>query len=311
MKRILTLAAVCLFVFQLNAQTLPQGIAYQAVAVKEGSYSLAGQNAPSIYWSNKDIQVRFTILDKYPSGTSQYSEVHATTTDGFGVFNLIIGQGDVLSGDFTEIPWELGTAHLQVEIDFDNDGSFKLTSLEKFWSVPYAFITRKSSSTTTDSSLNALNNKFNYLRNRDKDTVIGNEGGVSYTSLDSLNQVLLAKLAKLESLNALDKDTVIGNELQNLSLKGDSLSISDGNTVKIDFPANLDNDSTNELQSITLANDTITLSKGGGKIPLSDIKSYVTKSSGGSSSSTSETSGNLCFKGITADLSDWAAPYVR
>ena len=209
MKRILTLAAVCLFVFQLNAQTLPQGIAYQAVAVKEGPYSLAGQNAPSIYWSNKDIQVRFTILDKYPSGTSQYSEVHATTTDGFGVFNLIIGQGDVLSGDFTKIPWELGTAHLQVEIDFDNNGSFKLTSLEKFWSVPYAFTTRKSSSTSTDSSLNALNNKYNYLRNRDKDTVIGNEGGVSYASLDSLNQVLLAKLARLDSLNALKKDTLI------------------------------------------------------------------------------------------------------
>jgi hypothetical protein len=280
MKRILTLAAICLFVFQLNAQTLPQGIAYQAVAAKEGPYSLAGQNAPSIYWSNKDIQVRFTILDKYPSGTSQYSEVHATTTDGFGVFNLIIGQGDVLSGDFTKIPWELGTAHLQVEIDFDNDGSFKLTSLEKFWSVPYAFITRKSSSTSTDSSLNALNNKFNYLRNRDKDTVIGNEGGVSYASLDSLNQVLLAKL---DSLNALDKDTVIGNELQNLSLKGDSLFISEGNVVKINHPVNLDNDSTNELQSITLADDTITLSKGGGQISLSDIKSYIIKSTGGSS----------------------------
>jgi len=262
MKRILTLAAVCLFVFQLNAQTLPQGIAYQAVAVKEGPYSLAGQNAPTIYWSNKDIQVRFTILDKYPSGTSQYSEVHATTTDGFGVFNLIIGQGDVLSGDFTKIPWELGTAHLQVEIDFDNDGSFKLTSLEKFWSVPYAFITRKSGSASTDSSLNALNNKFNYLRNRDKDTVIGNEGGVSYASLDSLNQVLLAKLAKLESMNALDKDTVIGNELQNLSLKGDSLTISDGNTVKIDFPINLDNDPVNEIQSLTIKGDSLSISDG-------------------------------------------------
>jgi len=294
MKRILTLAAVCLFVFQLNAQALPQGIAYQAVAVKEGPYSLAGQNAPSIYWSNKDIQVRFTILDKYPSGTSQYSEVHATTTDGFGVFNLIIGQGDVLSGDFTEIAWDLGTAHLQVEIDFDNDGSFKLTSLEKFWSVPYAFITRKSSSTSTDSSLNALNNKFNYLRNRDKDTVIGNEGGVSYASLDSLNQVLLAKLARLESLNALDKDTVIGNELQNLILKGDSLFISEGNVVKINHPVNLDNDSTNELQSITLADDTITLSNGGGRIPLESIKTYINSSSG-----TSGKNGRIDYDGLT------------
>ena len=309
MKNIFLLIITSIISFSSFAQTLPQGIAYQAVAVKEGPYSLAGQNAPSIYWSNKDIQVRFTILDKYPSGTSQYSEVHATTTDGFGVFNLIIGQGEVLSGDFTKIPWELGTAHLQVEIDFDNDGSFKLTSLEKFWSVPYAFITRKSSSTSTDSSLNALNNKFNYLRNRDKDTVIGNEGGVSYTSLDSLNQVLLAKLAKLDSLNALDKDTVVGNELQNLILKGDSLFISEGNAVKINHPINLDNDSTNELQSITLADDTITLSKGGGRIPLSDIKSYITKSTGGSSDGHMDSiitaSGSFVFdqnKQITAEI---------
>jgi len=102
---------------------------------------------------------------------------------------------------------------------------------------------------------------------------------VSYASLDSLNQVLLAKLARLDSLNALDKDTVIGNELQNLSLKGDSLFISEGNVVKINHPVNLDNDSTNELQSITLANDTITLSKGGGKIALKDISDYISSKS--------------------------------
>jgi len=272
MKRIISLAVICLSLVQLIAQNLPQGIAYQAVAVKDGPYSLAGQNPQAIYWSNKDIKVRFTIYEKYPGGSTQYSEFHATKTDDYGVFNLIIGQGNPISGDFTKIPWDLGTAHLQVEIDFDNNGTYKLTSLERFWSVPYAFVTRKISSTSTDSALNALNSKFNYLKNRDKDTVIGNEGGVSYKSLDSLNKVLLAKLAALKSS---DKDTVIGNEWQKLTRNKDTITLSDGGG-KITL---LDEDPTNELQNLFIQNDSIKLSKVKGGIPLNAIvKSTTSKS---------------------------------
>ena len=38
------------------------------------------------------------------------------------------------------------------------------------------------------------------------------------------------------------------NELQTLSIQGDSLSITNGNTVAL--PVSLDNDSTNELQNL-------------------------------------------------------------
>ena len=270
MKKLLTLAFVCLAYATSFGQNVPQGIAYQAVAVKDGAYSVAGQNPQAIYWSNKDIKVRFTIFDTYPNGSSQYSEVHTTSTDEYGVFNLIIGQGSGLSGDFTTIPWELGDAHLQVEIDFENTNTFTLTALEKFWSVPYAFVTNETGTSSTDSSLAALNNKFQYLKDRDKDTVIGNEG-ISYQALDSLNKALKAEIA---ALRFSDKDTVVGNELQTLSVTGDSVTISDGNTVVINHPANLDNDPANEIQTISLSNDTISLSNGGGKVPLKDMRPY-------------------------------------
>jgi hypothetical protein len=263
MKRIISLAIICLAFVQLIAQNLPQGIAYQAVAVKDGPYSIAGQNPQAIYWSNKDINVRFTIFETYPGGSTQYSESHSTKTDDYGVFNLIIGQGSPILGDFAKIPWDLGTAHLQVEIDFDNNGTYKLTSLERFWSVPYAFVTRKSNSTSTDSALNALNGKFNYLKNRDKDTVIGNEGGVSYKSLDSLNKVLVAKLA---ALKVSDKDTVIGNEWQKLTRNKDTLILSDGGG-KVTL---LDEDPKNELQLLIRIKDTVSLSQNGGKLILND-----------------------------------------
>jgi hypothetical protein len=142
MKTVITLALVCLAYATSFGQNVPQGIAYQAVAVKDGAYSVAGQNPQAIYWSNKEIKVRFTIFDTYPNGSSQYSEVHTTSTDEYGVFNLIIGQGSGLSGDFTTIPWELGDAHLQVEIDFENTNKYVLSVIEKFWSVPFALNSR-------------------------------------------------------------------------------------------------------------------------------------------------------------------------
>ncbi len=263
MKRIISLAVICLSIVQLIAQKLPQGIAYQAVAVKDGPYSIAGQNPLAIYWSNKDIHVRFTVYEKYPGGSTQYSEYHATKTDDYGIFNLIIGQGTPISGDFTKIPWDLGTAHLQVEIDFENNWTFKLTSIERFWSVPYAFVTRNNGSISMDSALNALNLKFNYLKNRDKDTVVGNEGGVSYKTLDSLNKVLVAKLAVLKSS---DKDTIIGNEWQKLTRNKDTLILSDGGgNITL-----LDEDPTNELQLLTRTKDTVYLSLNGGKLILND-----------------------------------------
>ena len=272
MKKLLTLAFVCLAYAISFGQNVPQGIAYQAVAVKDGAYSVAGQNPQAIYWSNKEIKVRFTLFDKYPNGSSQYSEVHTTSTDDYGVFNLIIGQGSGLSGDFTTIPWELGDAHLQVEIDFENTNTFTLTALEKFWSVPYAFISNETDASSIDSAIQALNDKITYLKDRDQDTVVGNELQALSLSGDSLfisdgNTVVVNHPANL------DNDST--NEIQSLTIKGDSLSISDGNAVKIDHPANLDNDSTNEIQTISLNNDTISLSNGGGKIALEEVNKYI------------------------------------
>ena len=258
MKKILLFLLTTIISFSSFAQNLPQGIAYQAVAVKEGPFSVAGENPQAIYWSNKDIKVRFTILDQYPNPMETYQEFHSVKTDDYGVFNLIVGQGTVISGDFETIPWELGAAHLQVEIDFENEDDYTVTSFERFWSVPYAFATKKVKGTNIDSAIQALNDKIIYLKDRDQDTVIGNEG-ITYKTIDSLNQVLQSKI---DVLRANDLDTVVGNEIQTLAIKGDSLSISDGNTVKIDFPTNLDNDPINEIQSLTLNGDSLSISNG-------------------------------------------------
>lgn len=296
--------AILSFLFLLGtttlsfSQNLPQGIAYQAVAIKDDPHSLGGQNAGSFNWSNKDIQVRFSIFDKYPGGSVQYSEVHSTKTDEFGVFNLIIGQGQTTSGIFNNIPWELGTAHLQVEIDFDNSNTFKITSLERFWSVPYAFVSNSKggNNSKNDSAINSLNSKFNYLKNRDKDTIIGNEG-LTYKSLDSLNQILKAQIAKMKLA---DKDTVIGNEWQNLTKKKDSILISNGSGIKL-----LDDDSLNELQSLVLINDSLKMTKSNKLVVLGPVIKSIVNSVLDKNISSSSNSYNDCFSGIAIDLTEF------
>ena len=256
--------------YSLKAQNLPQGISYQAVAIKKEKVNLGGENLSYIYWSKKDIVVRFSIYDTYPGGNVEYSETHNTKTDDYGVFNLIIGKGDKVSGIFEEINWELGDAHLKVEIDFDGFGKFELIGIEKFWSVPYAFVSKKQgvNNSGNDSLFLDLYGKYNYLRDRDKDTVIGNEGGVSYEYLDSINRVLFDSLRKLQFLISRDQDTVIGNEWQDLVKSNDSLLISMGKGVKLN-----DDDSTNELQNIYLKGDTLYLSNSKEYVLLDSIYS--------------------------------------
>lgn len=304
MKKILfSLILTILLLDQAVGQNVPQGISYQAVAIKKQSVKLAGENINHIYWSNKKINVKFSIYENYP-GVIKYSETHNVNTDDYGVFSLIIGQGNRISGNFKDINWVIGNAHLQIEIDYYGFGEYELIGVEKFWSVPYSFVSNSSNSTTSDSLISDLFSRYNYLKNRDKDTVIGNEGGVSYKSLDSLNKILLDSIKLLriridkdkdtaigndggitikqldsittvinDSISILrklinrDKDTIIGNEWQNLSLKGDSLFISNGNSIVFS-----DNDPKNEIQDLILSGDSIGLTKSNTKISLENLK---------------------------------------
>jgi hypothetical protein len=260
MKNILLIISFGFIGFAFS-QNLPPGISYSAVAIKKENYNIAGNNVQENYWSSKPIKVRFSIFDKYPGGKIEYSEFHNTRTDNYGIFNLVIGQGQVISGDFQKISWDLGTAHLQVEIDFLNNDDYTLIGIERFWSVPYAFVTRKQKNTSLDSLISDLYTKYNYLRIRDKDTVIGNE--VSYLTIDSVRNYYNNAISNLRSR---DKDTVIGNEIQSLTLNKDTLELSLGGG-KIPLT---DLSATNELQQLSKNKDTISLSLNGGKVLLND-----------------------------------------
>jgi hypothetical protein len=233
MRRLVLLITLIFVGYSLKAQTaVPPGIAYQAVAIKPSKSAVAGFNPDGLYWTNRDISVRFTIFEKWPGGTNQYSEIHDLRTDAFGTFGCIIGQGTIISGDFNTIPWSLGTAHLQVEIDYFKDGDYSLIGVERFWSVPYAMLSNNASNSVgaddvylkshVDSLTNLLLGQIQYLKNRDKDTAIGNDG-VSNSYVDSQYNSLLNLYMNLKNS---DQDTVVGNELQIISRSQDTVFLS-------------------------------------------------------------------------------------
>ncbi len=107
--------------------TVPPGIHYQAVARDAGGEI-----------RNQSIDVRFSIL---AGETAVYEELHHTTTSQYGVFSLIIGKGEELTGTFSGIDWSTGNHSLQVDVDLGN--GWKRMGTISFMSVPYALYAGK------------------------------------------------------------------------------------------------------------------------------------------------------------------------
>lgn len=103
---------------------LPQAFVYQAVA----------SDIDGIV-ANQEINVRSSILQE---GTAFYVETQTVNTDANGRFSINIGDGQVETGDFGVIPWELGDVSLQLEIDPEGGGNFSNLGESPLLSVPFA-----------------------------------------------------------------------------------------------------------------------------------------------------------------------------
>jgi hypothetical protein len=145
MKRIFLALAVLIFSTVLHAQA-PQAVCYQAVATDQTGHELVSQN----------IKVRLSILKGSASGPEEWIETHAVTTDGFGLFDLQIGNGTRTGGAQTtlsNIRWGNDKYFLKVEMDITGGNNYSLMGTNQLVSVPYALYSEKSySATFADSS---------------------------------------------------------------------------------------------------------------------------------------------------------------
>ncbi len=94
----------------------PTTFSYQAV-VRDGD----GNPMP-----NKNVSFRMSIVDAEFGGDELYVETHDTITNQFGMVNLYVGLGNVVSGNIEEILWGLKAFYLQIELDQNGGKNYKL-----------------------------------------------------------------------------------------------------------------------------------------------------------------------------------------
>ena len=139
MKRLVLLAVSFFVIIDLFAQS--QGISYQAVIIDQNPLEVPGKDISGNILPNHPLLVRFTILDA--AGTIEFKEEHTTTTDEYGMINLMIGRGTPAVTSpriFTEIDWDGSPKALKVDISFsDTDVFFTDFSYEELTFVPYAY----------------------------------------------------------------------------------------------------------------------------------------------------------------------------
>lgn len=74
---------------------VPDAFNYQAVVRNSSGEVIANQN----------VSFRISILQGSESGAVLYSETHTVSTNAFGLVNLKIGDGTVVSGVFSPGGW--------------------------------------------------------------------------------------------------------------------------------------------------------------------------------------------------------------
>ena len=140
--------AILLFLtFTVSFSFAQTGINYQGAATDSDGAKLVDQN----------ISLRISVLQGGVDGTTSYSETHNTTTDQFGLFNVVIGQGEVVSGTFDSISWGADAHFLKVELDASGGSDYSLVSTTQMMSVPYALYAENVSlSVDLDSLINSV-----------------------------------------------------------------------------------------------------------------------------------------------------------
>lgn len=133
MKRLLFIWVLIAVACTLWAQA-PQGMKYQAVA----------RDASGNVLANTMVSFRMTILIGSATGTAVYRETHTgKSTNGFGLVDLVVGQGTPVTGSFSSVDWSSGSFFLKVEMDPAGGSAYQEMGTSPLMSVPYALYAQK------------------------------------------------------------------------------------------------------------------------------------------------------------------------
>jgi len=138
---ILTFALIGMLIPDLWAQS-PESFSYQAIARDNNGNPL----------ENKAVSLRIAILQGTTSGTEVYKETHAVTTNQFGLVTLAVGNGSVVSGNFSTINWGNSPYFIKIELDPVGGSNYVFMGTSQLLSVPYALYSKSSGNPYPDGS---------------------------------------------------------------------------------------------------------------------------------------------------------------
>lgn len=141
--RISIIAFLLLGILAADAQ-IPFGFNYQAVIRDNEGNALR----------NQAIQLRFTVL-RINTNNTVYRETHLTETNEFGLVNVIVGDGEVVTGNFNTVDWANAGLKMRIEIDPTGGSFFELFGETDFQSVPFALAAETAVNISSDARLSA------------------------------------------------------------------------------------------------------------------------------------------------------------
>ncbi len=117
------------------------GITYQAVIYYPNGQNIPGQDIQNSPMTNKFVCLQFSLIDDLSQ--LEYQETIQTTTDEFGMVNLIIGSGTQVggyAGSFNAVIWNSNLKTLKVELDpRGNCQDYIVLSDNPLSAVPFAY----------------------------------------------------------------------------------------------------------------------------------------------------------------------------
>jgi hypothetical protein len=122
----------------LALSQVPESFKYQAVV----------RNVNGTLIANQNVTIKSSILSSDVNGVVVYAETQNVTTTEFGLIHLNIGQGTVVQGSFSAIPWGDTSYFLKTEFDLNGSGNFQFIGVTQLLSVPYALYAKTSGSST-------------------------------------------------------------------------------------------------------------------------------------------------------------------
>ncbi len=211
------------------------------------NYQAVVRNSSGEIITNRNVKFKISILKGSESGTVIYSETHSVTTNSFGLVNLKIGGGTVVTGTFDLSEWKNGKHFIKTEIDPNGGTSFSLLGTSELSSVPYAIhaqtvendkVDDADADPTNEIQVLSISGTLLELSNGGGSVTLPSSGGSSGDNWGTQKVVSDATLTgEGTTANPLhvvaDGDGDDTNELQTLSLNGNDLSLSDGGTVTL------------------------------------------------------------------------------